>query len=69
MKRQPKTGFDKARELLRQFKGDAYLFGKMVLSELGKVVEPLGSRAALVRGTFPGSDGFIGPIQPGVLRR
>lgn len=63
MKRRPTTGFDKARALLRQFKGDAYLFGKLVLSELGKVVEPLGSRAALVRGTFPGSDNFIGPIQ------
>ncbi len=63
MKRKPTTEFDRARELLCQFKGDAYLFGKLVLSELGKVVEPLGSRAALVRGTFPGSDMFLGPIQ------
>ncbi len=63
MKRKPRTEFDEARELLRQFKGDAYLFGTLVLSELGKVVEPLGSRAVLVRGTFPGSDMFLGPIQ------
>ena len=63
MRRRPATESDKARKLLRQFKGDAYLFGEGVLSELGPVVEPLGSRVALVRGTFPGSDMFLGPIQ------
>jgi alcohol dehydrogenase len=63
MKRRTKAEFDKARELLRQFKGDAYLFGKLVLSEVGQVVAPLGSRAALVRGTFGHSDDSARIIQ------
>jgi len=58
MKRRTTAGFGRARELLRQFKGDAYLFGRMVLSEVGRVIAPLGSRVALVRGTFAGSDDF-----------
>jgi alcohol dehydrogenase len=66
------SDFDKARTLLREFKGDAYLFGAGVLSRVGEVVakagqpSPLrlggkegGQRAALVRGTFPGSDDFV----------
>ena len=34
--------FDKARALLREFKGDAYLFGTGVLSELGKRIAHVG---------------------------
>jgi alcohol dehydrogenase class IV len=63
MNRRTKADFDKARKLLQQFKGDAYLFGKLVLSEVGQVIAPLGSRAALVRGTFGHSDDFAGIIQ------
>ena len=63
MKRRTKVEFGKARELLRQFKGDAYLSGKLVLSEVGQVIAPLGSRAALVRGTFGHSDDFARIIQ------
>jgi len=33
-----RAGFDRARTLLRQFKGDSYLFGAGVLSRVGKVV-------------------------------
>ncbi len=33
-----RAGFDRARALLRQFKGDSYLFGAGVLSRVGKVV-------------------------------
>ncbi len=67
MKRRTKADFDNARELLRQFKGDAYLFGKTVLSEMGEMVASLGSRAALVRGTFPHSDDFARIIQLAVV--
>ena len=67
MKRRKTADFDKARELLHQFKGDAYLFGKLVLSDVGKVVAPLGSRAALVHGTFASSDDFAGIIQVSLM--
>jgi len=50
------SDFDRARTLLYEFKGDDYLYGPGVLSEAGRVAAPLGGRAALVRGTFPGSD-------------
>jgi len=49
----------RAQALLRQFKGDSYLFGTGVLSGLGKVVAAAGDRAVLVRGTFGGSDYFV----------
>ncbi|MBN1976486.1 MAG: iron-containing alcohol dehydrogenase [Anaerolineae bacterium] len=55
--------FDKARSLLREFKGDAYLFGAGVLPRVGETVAELGSLAALVRGTFPGSDGYVRAIR------
>jgi len=53
------TDFDKARALLRRFKGDSYLFGTGVLSCVGKVVAAIGKRAVLVRGTFSGSDNYV----------
>jgi alcohol dehydrogenase len=51
--------FDKARELLHEFKGDTYLFGKGVLPGLGKRTAQAGNRAALIRSTFKGSDRFV----------
>ena len=38
------TDFDKARALLRQFKGDSYLFGVGVLSRVGEVVSSAGKK-------------------------
>ena len=60
--------FDKARALLREFKGDAYLFGAGVLSRVGGVVAPLGKRPVLVCDAFPGSEGFVGTIRDSVAR-
>jgi alcohol dehydrogenase len=60
------TGFDKARDLLHEFKGDTYLFGMGVLSQVGAVVASLGERPVLVRDTFPGSDGFVHTIRESV---
>ncbi|UCC65003.1 MAG: iron-containing alcohol dehydrogenase, partial [Anaerolineae bacterium] len=57
------SDFEKARELLVEFKGDAYLYGAGVLSRVGSVVAALGKRPALVRDTFPGSDDFVGAIR------
>jgi alcohol dehydrogenase len=57
------SNLQRARELLYEFKGDAYLFGSGVLPQVGEVVASLGQRPALVRGTFPGSDGFVRTIR------
>lgn len=54
-----RTSFDKARALLRQFKGDSYLFGTGVLSSVGKVVDAVGKKAVIVRDIFDGSDNFV----------
>jgi alcohol dehydrogenase len=53
----------KAKGLLRQFKGDAYLHGAGVLSQIGLWVRHAGDKAALVRGTFPGSDRHVHAIR------
>jgi len=54
---------DKARSLLRQFKGDDYLFGPGVLPRIGRQVRKAGDQAALVRGTFRGSDDYVRVIR------
>jgi alcohol dehydrogenase len=53
------SDFERARALLRGFKGDTYLFGTAVLSHVGKVVARVGKRPVLVRDTFPGSGDFV----------
>jgi alcohol dehydrogenase len=50
--------FDKARKLIRQFKGDSYVYGFGVLKETGRVAAQLGKRAVLVHDPFPGSPAF-----------
>ncbi len=55
--------FDKARQLLREFKGDAYLHGMGVLPQVGDVTAKMGKRAALVRDVFPGADAFLKTIK------
>jgi alcohol dehydrogenase len=51
--------FDKARALLRLFKGDSYLFGVGVLSRVGEVVAGAGNKTVLVCDTFSRSDDFM----------
>jgi alcohol dehydrogenase class IV len=55
--------FDKARQLIRQFKGDSYLSGYGVLPRVGELAAGLGRRAVLVRDTFPGSDDYAATIR------
>jgi alcohol dehydrogenase class IV len=57
------SDFDKARTLLREFKGDSYLSGTGVLPSVGKRVATDGKKATLVRETFDGSDNFIRAIR------
>ena len=65
-----RTDFEKARALLREFKGGAYLFGAGVLPQAVWVAaskpKALGMgqpKAALIRGTFGGSDGWVDVIK------
>ena len=51
--------FYHARALLHEFKGGQYIHGLDVLPQVGSAVAHLGERAALVRSTFPGADGWI----------
>jgi alcohol dehydrogenase class IV len=57
------ASFDKAQTLLREFKGDTYLHGLGVLSQMGGVTANLGKRAALVRDVFPGADAYVSTIK------
>ena len=57
------TDFEKAKALLHEFKGDSYLCGTDILSKVGQVVAAKGKSAALVRGTFSGSDDYVGMIR------
>ncbi len=57
------TDFEKARTLLHEFKGNSYLFGTDVLPKVGRAVAAKGKSAALVRGTFRGSDDYVGIIR------
>ncbi len=47
---------NQAHALLREFKGESYKLGGGVLSEAGSLAARAGKNAALIRGTFPGSD-------------
>jgi alcohol dehydrogenase class IV len=62
------TEFDEARALLKQFKGNSYLAGPGVLGDIGRRVAAAGKRAALVRGSFAGSDAFVEVIKGSLSR-
>ncbi len=51
-----------AERLLRQFKGEAYVYGLGVLEQAGRLAAGLGGRAALVRSTYPGSDALVAVV-------
>jgi len=55
--------FEEARDLLAQFKGGLYVCGADVLPQVGPVVTRVGTRAALVRGTFARSEEGVQAIR------
>lgn len=57
------SDFEKARDLIHEFKGDRYVYGPGALRQVGGVAADLGARAGLVRDTFPGSDDFVKTIR------
>jgi alcohol dehydrogenase len=55
--------FEKAEELLHEFKGDKYIHGMGVMPQIGPAAAKLGRRAALIRDVFPGADGWVKTIR------
>ena len=55
--------FDNARELLKEFKGEAYLFGNGVLQDVGQVAAKAGNKPVLIYTDFPGIDPFLSTIR------
>jgi alcohol dehydrogenase class IV len=57
------SNIEKAQILLKEFKGESYIYGPGVLGKAGEVAVKLGQRAVLVRNTFPGSSRFERTIE------
>ncbi len=57
------SDLEKAKQLLHEFKGKAYLNGTDVLSQAGYVVAELGRQAVLVYDVFPNADSFVDEIK------
>jgi alcohol dehydrogenase len=52
-----------ADKLLREFKGDTYVYGSGVLGQAGPLAAQVGKRAALVRSTYAGSDKLVAVVR------
>jgi alcohol dehydrogenase len=52
-----------AHKLLRDFKGDAYVYGLGVLDRAGSLAAQVGHRAALIRSTYPGSEALVAVVR------
>lgn len=57
------SDFTRARELMREFQGNRYIFGSGVLGQTGRVAVELGKRAALVYDPFPGNIPFVQTVR------
>lgn len=55
--------FQKATELIRNFKGSNYVFGSGVFGQVGQITAGLGKRAVLVYTVFPGNEVLIKKIE------
>jgi alcohol dehydrogenase class IV len=55
--------FERARQLMREFQGDKYVFGSGVLGQVGRLTAELGKQAALVYDVFPGNDLYVNKIK------
>lgn len=58
------NNFDKARSLLHEFKGDAYIYGEGVLPQIGELVTKTGGKScALVSSSFSAIDPFVDELK------
>ncbi len=55
--------FEKARRLLREFKGDSYAFGAGALARTGELASQLGQRAVVIVPSHPGSEKVISQVE------
>ena len=62
----PREKPGRAHALLREFKGQAYVYGSGVLDQAGPLVAQVGGRAALVRSTYRGSDDLVRVVRGSV---
>ena len=60
--------FDKATDLIYEFKQNRYVHGTGVLTEVGRLARELGTRAALVRPSFRGSDRLVEGVDSSLAR-
>jgi len=51
--------FDQARTLIKEFKGETYLYGWSILNQAGQLMSGLGKRVGFIRDLFPESSPFI----------
>jgi len=55
--------FEKAGKLLKEFKGEAYVYGAEVLVEVGTIAASKGKKAVLIFDSFPGSEPYVAVIR------
>ena len=60
--------FDEARALLKEFKGDAYVFGNGVLKDVGRVAAKAGKKPVLIYTDFPGIAPYLRTIRDSVKK-
>jgi alcohol dehydrogenase len=58
--------FARARELLKEFKGDSYLYGNGVLKDVGRVATSAGKNAVLIYTEFSGVENYVKTIRSAV---
>lgn len=55
--------FDKAKQLLNEFKGDSYNFGYNILSRVGGICATIGEKAVIINTEFPGIHNLISELK------
>jgi alcohol dehydrogenase class IV len=60
--------FDKARELLKEFKGETYRFGSGVLPEVGPIAAQAGKKPVLIYTDFPGIAPYLNTLRESVAQ-
>ena len=57
------SDFGRARELIREFKGDNYAFGAGALARTGELAAQLGKSAAVIYAVYPGVEQLVGQVK------
>jgi alcohol dehydrogenase len=57
------SDFDRARQLLREFKGDNYAFGAGALTRAGELTAQLGKSAAVIYTVYPGVEELVDQVK------